>query len=98
MPQRSARRSRSKSPSSGGWQTPLTEPVELADGTTLRTLQDAGQYISGLPDRWRTVGLNSAAAALLIAKDHPSPENIVEATNRLKGGLYFNRLLKREAS
>jgi hypothetical protein len=48
------------------WSTPFFEPVELADGRTLSTLEDAGHYIAGLPAAEQRKPHWQAAAEVLI--------------------------------
>jgi hypothetical protein len=92
MSQRPARHARSRRPSAGGWSTPLSEPIELKDGTTLATLGEAAMFIADHPATQPRVGWNAAASGLLIASEAPTPENVRTATDRTRSALYFNRL------
>lgn len=56
------------------WDLQFSEPIELANGDQLRTLRDAGTYITSLPPadhearEWQT-----AMHVLIEAADHAGP-------------------------
>lgn len=91
MSQRPVRRARSHPV--GGWSTPLSEPIQLKDGATLKTLGDAALFIADHPENRPRMGWNEAASGLLIAKDKPTPANVKTATERTQSALFFARLL-----
>lgn len=84
MVQRSAKRSQPKRPVSGGWSTPLSEPIELKDGTTLTTLGEAAIFIADHHENMPRMGWNAAASGLLRASEEPTSENVRTATDRTR--------------
>jgi hypothetical protein len=57
-----------------GWKRPFDDPIVLPDGRSLVTLEDAGDYITRLPqaeqqlDEWQT-----AIEALMMAAESRGP-------------------------
>jgi hypothetical protein len=57
-----------------GWRRPFDDEIALPDGRVLRTLGDAGRYVSALPEKvqhhpeWQT-----AAEMLMLAAERKAP-------------------------
>ena len=71
-----------------GWSRPFDEPIPLPDDGHLKTLQDAGNYITKLPkeehdaEEWQ-----AAMQALLLVAEHDGPTmfariGVMRALNR----------------
>lgn len=97
MSQRSAAIERAPRLADGAWKTALTEPLRVRDGTVLRSLQDAADFVlersKREPNTW-----DIAAEALLAAANHPTRPNISEATKAVKVALFLRHMLRRKAS
>jgi hypothetical protein len=52
--------------SNGGWSRAFDDPIVLPDGSTLRTLRDAGEYVAQLPKATQSPPEWQTAAALLL--------------------------------
>jgi hypothetical protein len=54
-----------------GWHRTSDDPIPLPDGSELRTLRDAGNYIAGLPKREHgTFAWRAAIEALMLVAEH----------------------------
>ena len=57
-----------------GWAREFEDPIALADGRTLRTLLDAGNYIDGLsPKEKQASQWHDAVEALLLVAENGGP-------------------------
>jgi hypothetical protein len=97
MVQRSAVIGRAPRVAEGAWKTALTEPLRVRDGTILKTLQDAADFVlersKTEPGTW-----DVAAEALMVAANHPTRPNVSEATKAVKVALFLRHMLRRKAS
>ena len=56
------------------WSARFPDPISTPDGRTLRTLQDAGTYITGLPaPTVKSTAWQNAMHVLIEAADHGGP-------------------------
>ena len=54
-----------------GWDRPFNDPIPLPDGGELRTLLDAGNYVTKLPKReHETFAWRAAIEALMLVAEH----------------------------
>ena len=71
-----------------GWSRPLHMPVEVPDGTTLKTLGEAGAYILDLPERIKQRDLWQRAADLLL-KAASGTASVEDATAQIEHALFM---------
>lgn len=70
------------------WSSPLTTPITLKDGRTLRTLRDACDMLVGLNDRSQAnPWCQYAAELLLAAAETGEPKAIEDATVQTRRAL-----------
>lgn len=71
------------------WTTPLARPLKPKDHAELRTLRDASDYATALPDdvaQWQV--WQQAAKLLMAAAEDPSKAQIDAATDQVKLALF----------
>jgi hypothetical protein len=81
----------------GAWQTPLKNQIRLTDGTVLRTLQDAADFVLGRAEREPNVW-DIAAETLIEAANDPTKANVSEATKAVEVATFLRQILRRKAS
>jgi len=68
-----------------GWSAEFSEPIELPDGLTFRTLRDAATYILKLPRADQvTREWQAAMEALMLVAEHDGPTMLVRTPTQCR--------------
>jgi hypothetical protein len=81
-----------QSDNGAGWSRRLHMPVEVPDGTTLKTLGEAGAYILDLPERIKQRDSWQRAADLLL-KAASGAASVEDATAQIEHALFMEMTL-----